>query len=142
MWCATQALNGLIGCGVPQDWTSHMIGHEITALFGIDHAQSLAVIMPAVMKHQKKSKFKKLLCYANRVWNIQDVSEKEKIDIAISKTIEFFNSIGMSTKLSDYRIYPKSFEHIAERISSRGLSLGENQNIEKKEIMEILSLCA
>lgn len=141
MWCATQALNGLVGCGVPQDWTSHMIGHEITALFGIDHAQSLAVVMPAVIRHQKKAKSKKLLSYANRVWNIPDVSEEEKIDIAISKTIGFFHSIGMNTKLSDYRIYPETFEQIAERISSRGLSLGENQNIEKKEIMEILSLC-
>jgi len=98
--------------------------------------------MPAVITHQKKNKAEKLLRYATYVWNIKDRSDDEKIDLAISKTIDFFRSIGMNTKLSDYRIYPESFEQIAEKISARGLSLGENKNIEKKEILEILSLCA
>ena len=71
MWCATQALNGLIGCGVPQDWTTHMIGHELTALYGIDHAQSLALVLPGTLRHQRQRKRAKLLQYAQRVWNLR-----------------------------------------------------------------------
>ncbi len=71
MWCATQALNGLIGCGVPQDWTTHMIGHELTALYGVDHAQSLAIVLPGVLQHQKDRKRAKLLQYSDRVWGMQ-----------------------------------------------------------------------
>ena len=94
MWCGTQALNGLIGCGVPQDWATHMIGHEITALHGLDHAQTLAIVMPAILKHQKKNKISKLIKYAEKVFNISEGSDEKKADMAIEKTIAFFNSIG------------------------------------------------
>ena len=80
MWCATQALNGVIGCGVPQDWATHMIGHELTALYGIDHAQSLAVVMPSLLSHQKERKRDKLLRFARRVWNLQGDDQEKLID--------------------------------------------------------------
>lgn len=135
MWCATQALNGLIACGLPQDWTTHMIGHEITALHGLDHAQTLAVVMPAVWKHQKQVKSAKLAQFGRRIWGV------EGADLAIEKTEGFFRSLGVKTRLSEYGVDGKNFEEIGNRIEKRGLKLGENQAIGKQEIIEILELC-
>jgi NADP-dependent alcohol dehydrogenase len=116
VWCATMALNTLIGAGVPQDWSTHMIGHEITALFGIDHAKTLAVIQPAVWKVRKENKKGKLLQYAERVWGIVDGDEDERIDMAILKTEEFFHSLGIKTRLSDYNIGEEGINKILQSL--------------------------
>jgi NADP-dependent alcohol dehydrogenase len=116
VWCATMALNTLIGAGVPQDWSTHMIGHEITALFGIDHAKTLAVIQPAVWKVRKENKKGKLLQYAERVWGIVDGDEDERIDRAILKTEEFFHSLGIKTRLSDYNIGEEGINKILQSL--------------------------
>jgi NADP-dependent alcohol dehydrogenase len=140
MWAATQALNGLIACGVPQDWTTHMIGHELTALYGLDHAQTLAVVMPGVWKQQKAAKEKKLVQYAERVWAIRrgdDLAAQ-----AIDRTEQFFRSLGMKTRLSEYGIGPERFAEIGERFARRGLRLGEHQAIGKQEVVEILRLAS
>jgi len=139
MWCATQALNGLIGCGVPQDWTSHAIGHELTARYGLDHAQSLAVLLPAVWQHQKAAKAEKLAQYADRVWDSKGAADPA--GVAIEKTIQFFHSLGLKTRLSAYGIPADRFDQIGERFVQRGLKLGEHQNLGKTEIIEILRLC-
>ncbi|MBE9504280.1 MAG: iron-containing alcohol dehydrogenase [Proteobacteria bacterium] len=141
MWCACQALNGLIGCGVPQDWATHMIGHELTALYGLDHGQTLAVVLPAVLKHQKENKLDKLCHYAEKVWGVQKGTDREKADIAIEKTKDFFEVLGMKTSLSAYGISSEKFETIASRFDERNMFLGEKQNIGRKEVMEILKLC-
>ena len=91
MWCANMALNGLIGSGVPQDWTTHMIDHELTALFGIDHGQTLAILQPSVWKFTKDQKKEKLLQYAERVWDITEGSDDERIDLVIEKNVNFLN---------------------------------------------------
>jgi NADP-dependent alcohol dehydrogenase len=116
VWCATMALNTLIGAGVPQDWSTHMIGHEITALLGIDHAKTLAVIQPAVWKVRKENKKGKLLQYAERVWGIVDGDEDERIDRAILKTEEFFHSLGIKTRLSDYNIGEEGINKILQSL--------------------------
>jgi NADP-dependent alcohol dehydrogenase len=140
MWAATQALNGLIGCGVPQDWATHMIGHELTALFGLDHGQTLAVVMPAIFRHQKERKARKLLQYAERVWGIREGTESNQIKQAIEKTEGFFHSLGVKTRLEDYGIR-EGLEPIAPRIVKRGWKLGEYMDLGEKEINEILALC-
>jgi NADP-dependent alcohol dehydrogenase len=122
VWCATMALNGLIGSGVPQDWTTHMIGHEMTALFGLDHAKTLAVVQPAVWKVRKAAKKAKLLQYAERVWNIKDGDEDEKIDQAIFKTEEFFHSLGIKTRLSDYNIGENDIKKIIDSLKKHGMT--------------------
>lgn len=137
-WSATLALNGLIACGVPQDWTTHMIGHELTALYGLDHAQTLVVVMPAVWKHQKQAKAQKLAQYAERVWG---VTGGDQAGQAIARTEQFFQSLGMKTRLSEYGIGSERFEEIGERFARRGSKLGEHQAIGKKEVIEILRLC-
>ncbi len=139
MWVAAQALNGLISCGVPQDWTTHFIGHELTAFYGLDHAQTLAVVMPAVWRHQKKAKEAKLTQYAERV--LQLPPSDDAAGESISKTEEFFRSLGMKTRLSEYGIGTERFDEIAARFERRGLKLGEHEAIGRKEVVEILNMC-
>jgi NADP-dependent alcohol dehydrogenase len=122
VWCATMALNGLIGSGVPQDWSTHMMGHEITALFGIDHAKTLAMIQPAVWKVRKQQKKEKLLQYAERVWDIREGSEDEKIDLAILRTEEFFQSLGIKTRLSDHNLTQKDIERVIKALEKHGMT--------------------
>ncbi len=141
MWCCTQALNGTIACGCVEDWSTHMIGHELTAFFGIDHGQSLAVVMPAVWKHQKQHKKAKLAQYARRVWHVTSGSIDQQADAAIDKTVAFFHSIGMPTRLDAYHITGQDIHKVVDRFDERGTVLGENQNITSKEIEQILRLC-
>ena len=139
VWCATMALNGLIGSGVPQDWTTHMIGHEMTALFGLDHAKTLAVVQPAVWKVRKAAKKAKLLQYAERVWNIKDGDEDEKIDQAIFKTEEFFHSLGIKTRLSDYNIGENDIKKIIDSLKKHGMTaLSESGEVTLEVSEEIL----
>jgi NADP-dependent alcohol dehydrogenase len=140
MWCATQALNGLISCGVVQDWTTHMIGHELTAFFGIDHGQSLAVVLPGVLLHQLANKQNKLAQFGRRVWGIQEGPTEENARAAVERTELFFTSLGMATRLSDYGIDADGIGKVVGRFEKRGTVLGEHENITAKEIGEILAL--
>lgn len=120
VWCATMGLNGLIGAGVPQDWTTHMIGHEMTAMFGIDHGKTLAILQPAIWQVRKEKKRAKLLQYAERVWNIKEGDEDSRIDRAIYKTREFFESLGIKTRLSDYGIKPEKIDDLIVELEKKG----------------------
>lgn len=122
VWCATNALNGLIGAGVPQDWTTHMIGHELTAQFGIDHGQTLAIIQPSVWRVRKEQKRAKLLQYAERVWQITEGTEDEKIEAAIAKTEAFFHSLDVKTKLSDYGIGADKVQGLVDALEAHGMT--------------------
>ena len=130
VWGATMALNGIIGVGVPQDWTTHMIGHELTALFGIDHGQTLAIVYPSLLEVRRTKKRAKLLQYAERVWNIEKGSEEEKIDLAIQKTRDFFESLGIKTRLSAYGVGADQIPLIVEQLKAHGLTaLSETQDL-------------
>lgn len=121
VWCATNALNGLIGAGVPQDWSTHMIGHELTAKFGIDHAQTLAIVQPSLWKIRKEKKSAKLLQYAKRVWDITESDEDKAIDQAIDKTRSFFESLGIKTKLSDYDVNQDGINQVISSLEQNGM---------------------
>ena len=140
MWCATQALNGLIGCGVPQDWASHMIGHELTALYGIDHAQSLALVLIGTLRHQQQRKRAKLLQYADRVWHIAAGDDDARAAQAIDRTEQFFRSLGVGTRFADYNIPHEAVELVAKRLAKRQMKLGEHADLEEKEVREILAM--
>lgn len=140
MWAATCALNGIIGVGVPQDWATHGIGHELTAVFGLDHGQTLAVVFPALLRHQKEAKRGKLLQYADRVWELTGGSEDERIEKAIELTEEFFRSVGVPTKLSDYGV-KDGIEVIEERLTKTNFERGVDGAIKAKEAGEILAMC-
>ncbi len=130
MWVATLALNGLIGAGVPQDWATHMIGHEITAAHGLDHAQTLAVVLPHLLTVCKENKREKLLQYAERVWGIKDGDSDQRIDAAIEQTRNFFEQMQVKTHLSDYGIGKDSIPHLLEQLQLHGMtSLGEQEEI-------------
>ncbi|HOC72713.1 MAG TPA: iron-containing alcohol dehydrogenase [Candidatus Hydrogenedentes bacterium] len=141
MWAATQALNGIIACGVAQDWATHLIGHELTALYGLDHGQTLAVVFPATLRHQRARKAAKLLQYAARVWNITEGAEEQRIEAAIARTEDFFRSLGVKTRLAEYGIR-EGLERVGQRIEARGQKIGEHADLGRKEIDEILALCA
>lgn len=138
MWSATIALNGLLGVGVPQDWATHGIGHELTAYHGIDHARTLAIVLPALMDVKRKQKEAKLLQYGERVWNIREGSVDERIDQAIRKTVEFFESVGIPTRLPDYGVTMDTIERIEQRFAARGTKLGERYDIDAAETRKIL----
>jgi NADP-dependent alcohol dehydrogenase len=141
MLSATMALNGFISMGVPQDWATHMIGHELTALYGLDHAVTLAIVQPSLLRVMRNEKHAKLLQYADRVWHITQGSEDERIEAAIKQTEAFYRSVGIKTKLSEYGIDDKLFDTIVERFAKRGWKLGEKQLITPELIREILNGC-
>lgn len=130
MWAATQALNGLIGAGVPQDWSTHMIGHELTALFDIDHARTLAIVLPANLALRADSKHEKLLQYAERVWHITEGTDAERIAAAINKTREFFEAMGIQTRLADYGLSQDAVDAVVKQLAAHGMTaLGERQDV-------------
>jgi NADP-dependent alcohol dehydrogenase len=139
MWCATLGLNGLIGAGVPQDWATHMIGHELTFAFGIDHGQTLAIVLPALLEVRRKQKRAKLLQYAERVWSLRHGAEEERIDLAIQTTREFFESLGVKTRLSQYGVGIEQISGIVEQLMShRMTALSETGDITPEISREIL----
>ena len=139
MLSATMALNGLIGIGVNQDWATHMIGHELTALYGIDHARSLAVILPSLLRIQKESKKDKLLQFASRVWNINSTNSDKMIEQAILATEAFFENLSIPTKLSYYKISKQDFPKIISAVRKHiPVNLGENQDIDEAKLLQIL----
>jgi NADP-dependent alcohol dehydrogenase len=141
MWAATMALNELIGSGVPQDWGTHMIGHELTAFHGIDHGQTLAIILPGMMQVKRENKKEKLLQYGERVWKITKGTEDERIDVAIQMTVNFFESVGIKTKLSDYGVGETIIPKIVSRFESRGMvAIGERGDLTPQDIKRILEL--
>lgn len=143
MWCATLALNGLIAAGVPQDWATHMIGHELTALHDLDHAQTLAVVLPALLEVKRDTKRAKLLQYAERVWKIHSGQPEERISAAIARTRGFFEQVGLPTRLSAYGVGPDTILLVADRLQQRGwVGLGERADITPAQVRDILERSA
>ncbi len=137
MLTATMALNGFIAMGVPQDWATHMIGHELTALHGLDHGATLAIVYPGMMSVMRGEKFDKLVQYAERVWGATGTPE-QKAEAAIVKTDEFFRSLGMKTRLSEHGIGEETIDFIVERFRKRGWNLGETGQVTPERVAEIL----
>ena len=130
MWGATLALNGLIGAGVPQDWSTHVIGHELTAMFGIDHARTLAVVLPAMLQVRREAKRDKLLQYAERVWGIREGADDARIDAAIQRTRDFFEQLGLPTRLSAHGVTADAIPAIVDQLKAHGMvALGERREI-------------
>lgn len=143
MWACMNALNGILGTGVPQDWASHMIGHELTALYGIDHARTLAIVVPNLLEVKKKEKWAKLLQYGERVWDIREGSEESRVAEAISKTRAWFEGLGIATKLSAYVKPEDTAAKVADRLEKRGMTgLGEHGDISPAVVREILEKAA
>lgn len=142
MWSCTMALNGLIQKGVPTDWAIHAMGHELTALYGIDHARTLAIITESHYKVNLEDKQEKLAQYADRVWNVSNGTLEEKALAGIEKTTEYFKSLGIDTKLSDYtKDYIGTAEIISKRFEERGWkSLGEKGKITPALVKKIVEM--
>lgn len=129
MLSATMALNGFIAMGVSQDWATHMIGHELTALHGLTHGHTLAIILPATMQVLREAKGDKLIQYGERIWNITTGTREERIDKAIRCTEDFFRSLGLTTRLHEENIGEDTIDEIERRFNERGVKYGENGNV-------------
>ncbi len=139
MWAATSALNGVIGCGVPQDWSTHMIGHELTSMYGIAHGRTLAIVLPYLMRERKTQKHAKLLQFAERVWGITQGTDEEKIDQAINKTEAFFNELDIVTRLSHYDIDEAGIDTLIQNMKNMGLTaLSETGDLNLDHVRSIL----
>ena len=139
VWSATMALNGIIAVGVPQDWATHMIGHELTAMFGIDHGQTLAIVYPSLLEVMKEQKRTKLIQYAERVWEIKDKTDDEKIDLAISLTRAFFEKLGIKTHLSEYGVKKEQIADVVEQLKAHEMTaLSETGKITPEVVQQIL----
>lgn len=141
MWTATQALNGLIATGVPSDWATHMIGQEITGLYGLDHAQTLAIVQPAVWLYKKEQKKAKLLQYAERVWDLKEGTDDYRVNAAIENTRHYFEALGVPTRLSAYGLDEKVINAVTDKLEEHGhINLGEHSDITSADVKEILKL--
>ena len=130
MWAATLALNGLIGSGVPQDWATHMIGHELTALHNIDHARTLAIVLPAMLNERRVQKRAKLLQYGERVWGIRSGSDDERITAAIAQTRDFFERMGIPTRLGAYGLGAEAIDVVIRQLEAHGMTqLSEHRDV-------------
>jgi len=142
MLSATMALNGFISMGVTQDWATHRIGHEITALTGLTHGHTLVIVLPALLREQaNKGKHAKLLQYASRIWGLTEGSEDERITQAIDKTEAFFRSLGLETRLAERGFGDDLREEVVRRFRERGTLLGEDQDIDHEAVARILARC-
>lgn len=141
MWASTWALNGWIGCGVTSDWATHMIGHEITAFYGLDHAQTLAIVLPGVMERFSEQKADKIIRLGEQVFNLSpEMPRAEKIKATIKAVADFFDSMGLKPNLSAYNLGDEAIEKVATRLHERGWKLGEKKNITPDAVREILKL--
>ena len=138
MMAATMGLNGFLAMGVDEDWATHMIGHELTALHGLDHGVTLAIVWPGTMRVMRREKEAKLLQYAARVWGITEGSTEEVIDRAIAATEAFFQSLGVKTRLGDYGIGEATVAEIRRRFDERKWNLGENGIVTPEKAEAIL----
>ena len=140
MWCATNGLNGAIGCGVPQDWASHAIGHELTALYGVDHGQSLALVMPLVMRHQRRRKRAKLLQYARRVWGLTAATRRPASTRPSPTRRPSSACWGPARGWPTAAFRPRPPRLVAARLGKRNLLFGEHHDLGSKEVQEIMEL--
>ncbi len=140
MWAATNALNVWIGQGVPQDWSSHRMGYSLTALFGLDHAQTLAILLPGVMTYMFTEKQQKLARMGDVVFGITEGSEEARARKTIDACEAFFRQMGLKTRLGECGITEKDLDALVAPIDRQGWHLGEHQNIDSKVARKIMAL--
>lgn len=140
MWASTWALNGWINCGVEQDWATHMIGHELTALFGLDHGQTLAIVYPGLMEVMKDQKAKKIIRMGKEIFEINEEEDAKQITCTIKAVEHFFEKVGIKTRLSDYNLGDEDIDKVVTRLKERGWKLGEKRNITPDVVRQILEL--
>jgi len=139
MWASTWGLNGWIAQGVPEDWATHMIGHDLTALYGIDHAQTLAIVLPGLMDVLREEKAEKIIQMGERVFGVSEGSRDNRIDATIQAVDSFFKHMGVGTRLSNYDLGKEAIQKVVERMKERGWILGERKNVTPEVVEKILT---
>ena len=142
MWAANQALNGLIGAGVPQDWSTHYIGHAITALHGVDHARTLTMIMPMLMRYKLAQKTTMLARYARNVWGVNEADDAKAAEAGIARTEDFFRRMGCPVRASEAELTIDEQGILAHLETVGHTALGENRDIRADDVRAILRMSA
>ena len=107
-----------------------MMGHELTALHNIDHARTLAIVLPAMLNERRVQKRAKLLQYGERVWGIRNGSDDERITAAIDQTRDFFERMGIPTRLSAYGLGAEAIDVVIRQLEAHGMTqLGEHRDV-------------
>ena len=138
MLCATMGLNGFIAMGVTEDWATHQIGHELTAINGLTHGHTLAIVFPGLLKVLRDQKMGKILQYGERVWGIHDGTPEERAARTIDATENFFRSLGLQTRLHEVGIGEDTILEIERRFNERGVAFGEGHNVNGTVARQIL----
>ncbi len=141
MLSATMGLNGFIAMGVTQDWCTHMIGHELTALHGLTHGATLAIVFNGTLRTLRTQKKDKILQYGEQVWGITEGDASVRIEKTIEKTEAFFQSLGLSTRLSEENIPESTILEIERRFNERHAAFGEAENVNGAIARKILENC-
>ena len=141
MLCATMGLNHFIGMGVREDWATHLIGHELTALHGLTHGATLTIVMPGLWRTLKEKKMAKLVQYGERVWGITAGTDGQRADEAIARTEAFFRSLGLPTRLADAQIGDDTIREIERRFNERNAAFGEDRDVTGTVARRILENC-
>ena len=134
-------LNGFIAMGVKEDWATHMIGHELTALHSLTHGATLAIVFNGTLRVLRDQKRSKILQYGERIWGICEGEEDDRINATIARTEEFFASLGLSTRLSQENIGEESIAEIERRFNASGVHYGEAGNVDGAMARRILEAC-
>ncbi|EHZ7123144.1 iron-containing alcohol dehydrogenase [Vibrio vulnificus] len=139
MWAANQALNGLIGSGVPQDWATHMVGHELTALWAVDHARSLAIVQPSLLRNQIEYKRAKLEQMGREVFGLEN--GEQLAERTIDAIEAFYHSLDVSTKLTEHKENKEeAIEAVVTQLTNHGMvALTENQSVTPEQVRKILA---
>lgn len=140
MLAATMALNHLIAAGVPQDWSSHLIGHELTALYGLDHAETLAIALPKVMEYKKAQKLDKIVQLGRRVFGIEAKSKAKAANATIDAVKKFFVKMGAGVELKSYKLPADAPEAVGKNIARTYKAIGENGDITPADVVKILKI--
>ncbi len=140
MLAATMALNHLIAVGVPQDWSSHLIGHELTALYGLDHAETLAIALPKVMEYKKAQKLDKIVQLGKRVFGIEEKGKIKAANATIEAVKKFFVKMGAGVELKSYKLPADAPEAVGKNIARTYKAIGENGDITPADVVKILKI--
>ena len=140
MLAATMALNHLIAVGVPQDWSSHLIGHELTALYGLDHAETLAIALPKVMEYKKAQKLDKIVQLGRRVFGIEEKGKIKAANATIEAVKKFFVKMGAGVELKSYKLPADAPEAVGKNIARTYKAIGENGDITPADVVKILKI--
>jgi len=138
MWAGTIAHNGLLGTGRIEDWASHLIEHELSAMYDIAHGAGLAIIFPNWMNYVNKNDLNRFVRFANKVFNVEiDFNHLERTaNEGINQLKQYFKEIGLPTTLHEANIYEDKIDEMAKKATEKG-PIGSFVKLSEDDVLNI-----